>query len=173
MSFIEELANAAKSNKIKYEMLVLLGRQVETELKLEEKFRELCNEVPTVVKEKKDVVEDLERLSDNHVAKETVCLGRRKNNICSLEMSCIEELANAAKSNKIKDEMLVLLGRQVETELKLKEKFRELCNEVPTVVKEKKDVVEDLERLSDNHVAKETVCLGRGKKYDLDKMTHL
>ncbi|GKA01248.1 hypothetical protein Tco_0673913 [Tanacetum coccineum] len=43
--------------------------------------------------------------------------------ICSLEMSCIEELAKAAKSNKIEDEMLVLLGRQVETELKLEEKF--------------------------------------------------
>ncbi|GJW90743.1 hypothetical protein Tco_0168296, partial [Tanacetum coccineum] len=95
-------------------------------------------------------------------------------NICSLQMSCVEELAKAAKSNKIEDYMLVLMGRQVETELKLEEKFREVCEEVSTVVKEREDVVEELERLSDNHVAKETACLLRGgQKRDLNKMTRL
>nr|GEU54707.1 hypothetical protein [Tanacetum cinerariifolium] len=70
--------------------------------------------------------------------------------------------------------MLVLMGRQVETELKLKEKFRELCEEVSTVVKEREDVVEELEILSGNHVSKETASLLRhGQKRDLDKMTHL
>ncbi|GJW49777.1 hypothetical protein Tco_0091128 [Tanacetum coccineum] len=44
-------------------MIVLMGRQVETELKLEEKFRELFEEVSTVVKEREDVVKELERLS--------------------------------------------------------------------------------------------------------------
>nr|GEV56635.1 zinc finger, GRF-type [Tanacetum cinerariifolium] len=89
-------------------------------------------------------------------------------------MSCTEELANAAKSNKIKDQMLVLMGRQVETELKLKEKFRELCEEVSTVVKEREDVIEELEILSGNYVSKETTSLlRRGQNHDLDKMTRL
>nr|GEW03147.1 hypothetical protein [Tanacetum cinerariifolium] len=80
-------------------------------------------------------------------------------------MSCTEELAKAAKSNKIKDQMLVLMGRQVETELKLEKKFRELCDEVSIVVKK---------RLSSNHVAKETArLLRRRQKRDMDKMTHL
>ncbi|GKF37368.1 hypothetical protein Tco_0114126, partial [Tanacetum coccineum] len=39
-----------------------------------------------------------------------------------------------------------------DTELKLKEKFRELCEEVSNVVKEMEDVVHELERLSGNHV---------------------
>ncbi|GJW06767.1 hypothetical protein Tco_1569190 [Tanacetum coccineum] len=64
--------------------------------------------------------------------------------------------------------------RQVETELKLEEKFRELCEEESTIVKEREDVVEELERLSGKHVAKETSrLLRRGQKRDLDKMTHL
>ncbi|GJX86687.1 hypothetical protein Tco_0337461 [Tanacetum coccineum] len=56
--------------------LVLTGIQVETELKLQEKFRELCEEVSTIVKEKEYVVEELERLSGNHVAKESARLLR-------------------------------------------------------------------------------------------------
>nr|GEU79294.1 zinc finger, GRF-type [Tanacetum cinerariifolium] len=65
--------------------------------------------------------------------------------------------------------MLVLMERQVETELKLGKKFRELCEEVLTVVKEREDVVEELER--SNHVAKETArLLRRAQKHDLDKM---
>ncbi|GJX12003.1 hypothetical protein Tco_0201862 [Tanacetum coccineum] len=89
-------------------------------------------------------------------------------------MACIEELAKAAKSNKIDVQMLVLMERQVETGLKLEQKFRELCEEVSTVVKEKEDVVEELERLSGNHVAKESACLlRRGQKRDLVNMTCL
>ncbi|GJR16844.1 hypothetical protein Tco_0965371 [Tanacetum coccineum] len=87
-------------------------------------------------------------------------------------MACIEELEKAVKSNKIEDEMLVLMRRQVENELKLKNKFRELCEEVSNVVKEREDVVEELERLSGNYVTKETArLLRRGQKRDLDKMT--
>nr|GEV24420.1 integrase, catalytic region, zinc finger, CCHC-type, peptidase aspartic, catalytic [Tanacetum cinerariifolium] len=77
---------------------------------------------------------------------------------------CIEELAKAVRSNKIKDQMLVLTRRQVETELKLAEKFRELGEEVSTVVKEREDVVEELERLSANHMAEETDRLLRRRK---------
>nr|GEV23944.1 sialyltransferase-like protein 1 [Tanacetum cinerariifolium] len=58
-------------------MLVLIGKQVETEFKLEEKFRELCEEVSIIVKEREDMVEELERLSGNHMAKEIARLLRR------------------------------------------------------------------------------------------------
>ncbi|GKD52998.1 hypothetical protein Tco_1286385 [Tanacetum coccineum] len=65
------------------------------------------------------------------------------------------------------------MGRQVKTGLKL-EKFRELCDELSNVDKEMDDVVEELERLSGNHVMKETArLLRRGQKRDLDKMTRL
>ncbi|GKA77088.1 hypothetical protein Tco_0783549 [Tanacetum coccineum] len=70
--------------------------------------------------------------------------------------------------------MLVLMRKQVETELKLEKKFRELCEEVSNVVKEREDVVEELERLSGNHVAKKIACLLKhGQKRDLNKMTRL
>ncbi|GKE58549.1 hypothetical protein Tco_1497734 [Tanacetum coccineum] len=89
-------------------------------------------------------------------------------------MACIEELANVGEFNKTEDQLLVLIGKQVETELKLEEKFRELCEEVSNVVKEKEDVVEELERLNGNHVAKETAhLLRRGQKRDLDKIRRL
>nr|GEZ36846.1 hypothetical protein [Tanacetum cinerariifolium] len=89
-------------------------------------------------------------------------------------MACIEEIAKDAKFNKIKDQLLVLIGRQVKTELKLEEKFRELCEEVSNFVKEMEDVVHELERLSGNHVAKETArLLRRGQKRVLYKMTRL
>ncbi|GJW37384.1 hypothetical protein Tco_0060304 [Tanacetum coccineum] len=68
--------------------------------------------------------------------------------------------------------MLVLMGRQVKTELKLEKMFQELCEGVSNVVKEREDMVEELERLSGNHVANETArLLRRGQKRDLDKMT--
>ncbi|GJV04948.1 hypothetical protein Tco_1338517 [Tanacetum coccineum] len=76
-------------------------------------------------------------------------------------MTCIKELAKAAKFNRIEDQMLVLMGRQVKIELKLEEKFRELYEEVSNVVKERKDVVEELEMLSGHHVAKKTARLLR------------
>ncbi|GKE30035.1 hypothetical protein Tco_1445419 [Tanacetum coccineum] len=70
--------------------------------------------------------------------------------------------------------MLVLIKRQVETELMLEEKFRDLCEEVSNFVKEIKDVVKEVERLSCKDVVKETVCLlRRGQKHELYKMTRL
>nr|GEW17639.1 hypothetical protein [Tanacetum cinerariifolium] len=89
-------------------------------------------------------------------------------------MACIEELEKTTKSKNIEDQMLILMRRQVETELKLEKKFRELCEEVSNDFKERKDVVEELERLSGNHIVKETTrLLRRGQKRDLDKMTRL
>ncbi|GKC52658.1 terpene synthase 10-like protein isoform X2, partial [Tanacetum coccineum] len=73
-----------------------------------------------------------------------------------------------AKFNRIEDQLIVLIRRQVETELKLEEKFCEICEEVSNFVKESEDVVHKLERLSGNYVAKKTVrLLRRGQKRDL------
>nr|GEV39362.1 hypothetical protein [Tanacetum cinerariifolium] len=80
----------------------------------------------------------------------------------------MEELA---KSTKIEDQMVVLMRRQVESELKLEKKFRELCEEVSNVVKEKEEEVDELERLSGNHVTGESArLLRRVQRRDLEKM---
>ncbi|GJZ32440.1 hypothetical protein Tco_0577876 [Tanacetum coccineum] len=89
-------------------------------------------------------------------------------------MACIEEIAKNAKLIKIEDQLLVLIKRQVETELMLEEKFRDLCEEVSNFFKESKDVAMEVERLSCKDVVKETVRLLRGgQKRDLYKMTRL
>ncbi|GJR88711.1 hypothetical protein Tco_0212722 [Tanacetum coccineum] len=89
-------------------------------------------------------------------------------------MVCIKEIAKDAKHIKIKDQLLVLIKRQVETKLMLEEKFRDLCEEVSNFVKEIKDVVKEVERLSCKDVVKETVrLLRRGQKRDLNNMTRL
>ncbi|GJW83480.1 hypothetical protein Tco_0156625 [Tanacetum coccineum] len=56
-------------------------------------------------------------------------------------MACIEEIAKDAKFNKIEDQLLVLIRRQVETQLKLEEKFQDICEEVSNFVKESEDVM--------------------------------
>nr|GEV39259.1 hypothetical protein [Tanacetum cinerariifolium] len=89
-------------------------------------------------------------------------------------MAFIEKIAKDAKLIKIDDQLLVLIKRQVETELMFEEKFRDLCEEVSNFVKESEDVVKEVERLSCKDVAKETVrLLRRGQKHDLYKMTRL
>ncbi|GJX02568.1 hypothetical protein Tco_0186481, partial [Tanacetum coccineum] len=89
-------------------------------------------------------------------------------------MACIKEIAKDAKFIKIEDQLLVLIRKQVETELMLEEKFQDLCEDVSNFVKESEDVVQELERLRGNDVAKETIHLLRcGQKRDLYKMTRL
>ncbi|GKE07479.1 hypothetical protein Tco_1399497 [Tanacetum coccineum] len=89
-------------------------------------------------------------------------------------MAFIEDIAKDAKLIKIEDQLLVLIKRQVETELILDEKFRDLCEEVSDFVKESEDMVKEVERLSCKDVAKETVhFLRRGQKRELYKMTRL
>ncbi|GKA65458.1 ribonuclease H-like domain-containing protein [Tanacetum coccineum] len=84
-------------------------------------------------------------------------------------MAYIEEISKDAKIIKIEDQLLVLIKRQVETELMLKEKFRDLCEEVSKFVKESEDVVKEVGRLSCKDVGKETVrLLRRGQKHDFD-----
>ncbi|GKF07649.1 hypothetical protein Tco_0041873, partial [Tanacetum coccineum] len=89
-------------------------------------------------------------------------------------MVCIKEIAKDAKHIKIKDQLLFLIKRQVETKLMLEEKFRDLCEEVSNFVKEIEDVVKEVERLSCKDVATETICLLRhGQKCELYIMTRL
>nr|GEY19521.1 hypothetical protein [Tanacetum cinerariifolium] len=89
-------------------------------------------------------------------------------------MACIEKIAKDAKFIKIEDQLLVLIKRQVETELMLRKKFQDLCEKVSKFVKESENMVQELERLSGNDVVKETVRLLRcGQKLDLYIMTRL
>ncbi|GJV80944.1 hypothetical protein Tco_1516814 [Tanacetum coccineum] len=77
MACIEEIAKDAKLIEIYDQLLVFIKRQVETKLILEDKFRDLCEEVSNFVKEIEDVVKEVERLSCKDEAKETVRLFRR------------------------------------------------------------------------------------------------
>ncbi|GKA54966.1 hypothetical protein Tco_0753915 [Tanacetum coccineum] len=77
MNRIEEIVKDAKVIEIDDQLLVLIKRQVETELMLEEKLKDLCEKVSNFVKEINDVVKKVERLSCKDVAKETVRLLRR------------------------------------------------------------------------------------------------
>ncbi|GKC39393.1 hypothetical protein Tco_1051777 [Tanacetum coccineum] len=89
-------------------------------------------------------------------------------------MNCIEEVTKDAKVIEIDNQLLVLIKRQVETELMLEEKFRDLCEKVSNFVKEIKDVVKEVEQLSCKDVAKETgYLLRRGQKRKLYIMTRL
>ncbi|GKE82641.1 hypothetical protein Tco_1552641, partial [Tanacetum coccineum] len=89
-------------------------------------------------------------------------------------MNCIEEIVKDAKVIEIDDQLLVLIKRQVETELMLEEKLKDPCEEVSNFVKEIDDVVKKVERLSCKDVAKETVrLLRRGQYRELYKMTRL
>ncbi|GJT48198.1 hypothetical protein Tco_0974355 [Tanacetum coccineum] len=191
MNCIKKIANDAKVIEIDNQMLVLIKRQVETNLMLEEKFRDPYEEVSNFVKEIKDVVKEVERLSCKDVAKETVCLLRRGQKESSWymrhglqmmvdESSSVREkltfvkIAKDANVIEIDNQLLVLIKRQVETKLMLEEKFRDPYEEVSNFVKEIKDVVKEVERLSCKDVAKETVCLlRRGQKRELYMMTRL
>ncbi|GJR13025.1 hypothetical protein Tco_0795677 [Tanacetum coccineum] len=94
MNYIEEIAKDAKAIEIDNQLLVLIKRQVETELMLEEKFRDLCEEVSNFVKEIEDVIKEVERLSCKYVAKETVCLVRRRQNRELYMMSSLQMMAD-------------------------------------------------------------------------------
>nr|GEU88777.1 hypothetical protein [Tanacetum cinerariifolium] len=91
-----------------------------------------------------------------------------------VQSSTLEEIANDAKVIEIENQLLVLIKRQVETELMLEEKFKDLCEKVSNFVKEIEDVVKEVERLSCKDVAKKTVCLlRRGQKRELYMMMRL
>lgn len=77
MARLEELANAAKSTMMKYQMLGLIRREVDNDIKLEKKLRELYEEVTATLKDRGEVIEKLERLLGNLVAVESVCVLKR------------------------------------------------------------------------------------------------
>ncbi|GKC32735.1 hypothetical protein Tco_1040029 [Tanacetum coccineum] len=72
MACIKEIAKDAKLIKVEDQLLVVIKRQAETKLMLEEKFRDPYEEVSNFVKEIEDVVKEVERLSCKDVAKKIV-----------------------------------------------------------------------------------------------------
>nr|GEW59437.1 hypothetical protein [Tanacetum cinerariifolium] len=70
--------------------------------------------------------------------------------------------------------MILLIGREVDNDFKLENKFSGLCEEVTIAVKEKGEVIEELERSRGNLVAVEIVrVLNCVQKRDLEKATRL
>nr|GEY32902.1 hypothetical protein [Tanacetum cinerariifolium] len=89
-------------------------------------------------------------------------------------MTCIEEIAKDAKLIENDNQLLVLIKRQVDTELMLEKKFRYLCEKVSNFVEESENVVKEVERLSCKDVANKTICLfRREQKRELHKMMRL
>ncbi|GKE41670.1 hypothetical protein Tco_1468954, partial [Tanacetum coccineum] len=88
-----------------------------------------------------------------------------------------QELATAAKFTMIVDQVLMLMEREIDKELKLEEKFRDLCSEMASTVKNKVVYIEDLERypwLQDNVEATETArVLKYAQKRNMEKVTGL
>nr|GEV48749.1 phospholipase-like protein [Tanacetum cinerariifolium] len=91
-----EIAKYAKLIRIEDQFLVLIKRQVKTKLMLEEKFRDLCEEVSNFVKEIEDVVKDVERLSCKDVVKETVCLLRHGQKRDLYKMTRLQMMVNGS-----------------------------------------------------------------------------
>ncbi|GKD43056.1 hypothetical protein Tco_1267701 [Tanacetum coccineum] len=60
----------------------------------------------------------------------------------------LEEIAIAVKSTMMADQVLVFMEREVDKDLKFKEKFREFCLEIADTVKDMTKVIGELERFS-------------------------
>nr|GEX13803.1 hypothetical protein [Tanacetum cinerariifolium] len=147
MAFIEKIAKDAKLIKIDNQLLVLIKRQVEIELMLEEKFRDLCEEVSNFVKESEDVVKKVERLSCKDVAKEAVRLLRRgqKHDLYKMTRlpmmvneSHLSELAAAGNSNNLNDAMSVYTQREINADLQFAVGLSQLWDVLYNRVKEMK-----------------------------------
>nr|GEY95279.1 hypothetical protein [Tanacetum cinerariifolium] len=94
-----DIAKDAKLIEIDDQLLVLIKRQVEIELMLEEKFRYLCEEVYNFIKEIEDVVKEVERLSCKDVAKKTVRLFRRGQKRELYKMTRLQMMVNESHLN--------------------------------------------------------------------------
>nr|GEU45885.1 hypothetical protein [Tanacetum cinerariifolium] len=75
------------------------------------------------------------------------------------------------------DQVLVLMEREIEKELKLKQKFRDICSEMADMVKNRAEHIEELARypwLRDNIEAVETArVLKHAQKRDMEKAHRL
>ncbi|GKF16229.1 hypothetical protein Tco_0061147 [Tanacetum coccineum] len=58
----------------------------------------------------------------------------------------LQELATAVKSTMMVDQVLVLTEKEIDKELKLEVKFRDLCSELVNTVKNKAKYIEKLKR---------------------------
>ncbi|GKE46919.1 hypothetical protein Tco_1478177 [Tanacetum coccineum] len=89
----------------------------------------------------------------------------------------LQELATAMKSTMMADQVLVLMEKEIDNELNLEEKFRDLCSEMMDIVKNVIEYIEELKRylrLRDNVEAVETVrVLKHAPKKDMEKVTRL
>ncbi|GJS51246.1 hypothetical protein Tco_0624608 [Tanacetum coccineum] len=119
-----EIAKDAKLIKIKDQLLVLIKRQVKIELMLEEKFRDLCEEVSNFVKEIKDVVNKM-------MVNESYLSVREKHTIVSkMNLGAIDELAIAANTWGLFDGMLMYCGRENAKDLEFANGFHNLWAEL-------------------------------------------
>ncbi|GJR97814.1 pollen receptor-like kinase 3 [Tanacetum coccineum] len=107
----------------------------------------------------KQAIKRIEELSSEVCGKQKMSGSNNEHEFCSSvnKMNCAKD----AKVIDIDDQLLMLIKRQVKTELMLEEKFRDLCEEVSNFVKLIQDEVKEVERLSCKDVAKEIVRLLR------------
>nr|GFA18279.1 hypothetical protein [Tanacetum cinerariifolium] len=75
------------------------------------------------------------------------------------------------------NQVLVLMEKEIDNELKFEKKFKNLCLEMADTVKNKAKYIEELERypwLQANVEAVETACmLKHAQNKDMEKVTHL
>ncbi|GKB92996.1 hypothetical protein Tco_0979133 [Tanacetum coccineum] len=57
----------------------------------------------------------------------------------------LKELETATKSTMMADQVLVLMEKEIDKELKFEEKFRNLCSEMADTVKNRAEYIEELE----------------------------
>nr|GEW83751.1 hypothetical protein [Tanacetum cinerariifolium] len=145
--------------KFDNQLLVLIKRQVKTELMLDEKFRDLYEEVSNFVKEIEDVVKEVERLSCKDVAKETVCLLRRAQK---------HELAVAANSRGLFEGMLVYCDRENARDLEFADGLDNLWVELLEHTNERQLFITELEGLCPSAKRYKILeCLNEDQKQDL------
>ncbi|GJY69343.1 ribonuclease H-like domain-containing protein [Tanacetum coccineum] len=87
---LEELATTAKSTMMAYQVLVLMEREVDKDLKFVEKFRELCLEVANTMKVKAEVIDDLERFTHLHDNLEVVEIVRMLRRVQPRDMEKVD-----------------------------------------------------------------------------------
>ncbi|GJZ49159.1 hypothetical protein Tco_0603349 [Tanacetum coccineum] len=92
-------------------------------------------------------------------------------------LSHLKELETAANSTMMADQVLVLMEKEIDKELKFEEKFKNLCSEMADTVKNRAEYIEEMEmcqRLWANVEAVETArVLKHAQKRDIEKVIRL
>nr|GEW82809.1 hypothetical protein [Tanacetum cinerariifolium] len=159
---------------------------------LEEKFKDLCEEVCNFVNEIEDVVKEIERLSCKDRAKETVCLLRRGQKcefykMTRLQMmvdeshlsvrekhTFVNELAVAASSMGLFEGMLVYCDREKARDLKFENGLDNLWVDLLERTNERQLFVTELEGLCPSAKRYKILeCLNEDKKQDLIQLLEI